>query len=91
MIILNFTTDNIVTFITSIIGAFIGYVTCRLTINKPQRFKLLEKQLYNVYLPLFQKFEPNLFKTITFETAREYILNYVINFGFLKIHITLTN
>lgn len=70
---MDFSTDNIVTLITSIIGAFIGYVTCRLTLNKPQRFKLLENQLYKVYLPLFEKIEPNLFKTITLETAKEYI------------------
>lgn len=67
------TGDNITTFITCLISAIIGYKTCLLTINKPQYYKTLEKQLYKVYLPLFQLIEPNLFKEISIEIAQEYI------------------
>lgn len=70
------TKDNITNFTTCFISAVVGYSTCLLTINKPLYYKTLEKQLYDVYLPLFKLIEPNLFKEITLETAQEYISSF---------------
>lgn len=71
---MNFSNDNIVTIVCCIITAALGYITCRLTLIKPESIKVIKKQFYKVYLPLFRKMEPNLYsENLSINTARDYI------------------
>ncbi len=69
----NFDIDNLVAIITCFISGFFGYKVSKISLKNPQRIKILEKQLYCVYLPLFTKMEHNLYKNISPQTAIEYI------------------
>ena len=70
---LNFDINNLVTIATCIISGFFGYKVSKFSLKSPLKTKTLEKQLYYVYLPLFKKMEKNLYKSISPETALEYI------------------
>lgn len=70
---LNFDINNLVTIATCIISGFFGYRVSKFSLKSPLKTKTLEKQLYYVYLPLFKKMEKNLYKSISPETALEYI------------------
>lgn len=71
---MNLSNDNIVTIVCCIITAFLGYITCKLTLTKPESTKIVKKQFYKVYLPLFRKIEPNLYsKNLSIDTAEDYI------------------
>lgn len=69
----NFDIDNLVAIITCFISGFFGYKVSQVSLKNPQRTKILEKQLYCVYLPLFKKMEINLYKNISPKIALEYI------------------
>ena len=69
----NFDVDNLVAIITCFITGFFGYKVSQFSFKNPQKTKILKKQLYCVYLPLFKKIETNLYKTISPQTALEYI------------------
>ena len=69
----NFDVDNLVAIITCFISGFFGYKVSQVSFKNPQRTKILEKQLYCVYLPLFKKMEINLYKNISPQIALEYI------------------
>ncbi|MBS5854029.1 MAG: hypothetical protein KIC56_02215 [Clostridium sp.] len=69
----NFDIDNLVAIITCFISGFFGYKVSQISLKNPQRTKILEKQLYYVYLPLFKKMEINLYKKISPKIALEYI------------------
>lgn len=70
---LNFDINNLVTIATCIISGFFGYRVSKFSLKSPLKTKTLEKQSYYVYLPLFKKMEKNLYKSISPETALEYI------------------
>ena len=70
---LNFDIDNLVAIITCFISGFFGYKVSQVSLKNPQKTKILEKQLYCVYLPLFKKMEINLYKNISPQIALEYI------------------
>lgn len=70
---LNFDINNLVTIATCIISGFFGYKVSKFSLKSHLKTKTLEKQLYYVYLPLFKKMEKNLYKSISPETALEYI------------------
>ena len=69
----SFDIDNLVAIITCFISGFFGYKVSQVSLKNPQRTKILEKQLYCVYLPLFKKMEINLYKNISPQIALEYI------------------
>lgn len=69
----NLDVDNLVAIITCFISGFFGYKVSQVSFKNPQKTKILEKQLYCVYLPLFKKMEINLYKNISPQTALEYI------------------
>lgn len=70
---LNLDIDNLVAIITCFISGFFGYKVSQISLKNPQKTKILEKQFYCVYLPLFKKIEVNLYKDISPQTALEYI------------------
>lgn len=70
---MNFNIDNIVTILTCIISGIFGYNISKISFKNPYKLKILEKTFYKVYLPLFKKFEPNLYKTISTDVALDYI------------------
>lgn len=69
----NFDIDNLVSIATCFISGFFGYKVSQISFKNPQKTKILEKQLYCVYLPLFKKVESNLYKSISPQIALEYI------------------
>ena len=85
--------DNIISMITCLITGIIGYVSSTIVSIKPQKTIILNKQLYNVYLPLFKKIESNLYKKISMDTAREYVkmFNYIRNKHYELIDSRLCN
>lgn len=71
---MNLSNDNIVTIVCCIITAVLGYITCKLTLIKPESIKIAKKQFYKVYLPLFRKMEPNLYsENLSIDVAKDYI------------------
>lgn len=72
---MNTVDEYILSVLGAVITGFIAYVTSKATFTKPQKYKILNEQLYNVYLPLFKKIESNLYKNITIEEAYEYEVN----------------
>ena len=69
----NFSIDNLIAIATCFISGFFGYKVSQYSLKNPQKTKILEKQLYQVYLPLFKKMENNLYKSISPQDALEYI------------------
>ena len=69
----DFDIDNLVAVFTCFVSGFFGYKVSQSSFKNPQKTKILEKQLYYVYLPLFKKMENNLYKSISPQIALEYI------------------
>lgn len=65
--------DNLVNIFICFISLFGGFFLSRITSKKTYKNNIYKKRLDNVYGPMFQKIEPNIYQKLDESTLKEYI------------------
>lgn len=65
--------DNLVNILICFISLIGGFFFSRITSKKTNKNDIYKKRLYNVYAPLFQKIEPNIYQKLDDSTIKDYI------------------
>lgn len=73
--------NNLVNIFICFISLFGGFFFSRITSKKSNKNDVYKKRLDNVYAPLFQKIEPNIYQKLDESTLKEYI-NFFDNFKY---------